>query len=80
VTNLVRFSEELDLLAVEMQQAVSTNKFELSAAVQEYGIDDSHPGSTLKRCESGKGLAGALMRDDTLRVDLRQIAAKFFET
>src|SRR2546429_6375360 len=34
VTNLVLFSEELDKLAVEMQQAVYTNKIELTAAVR----------------------------------------------
>jgi phospholipid/cholesterol/gamma-HCH transport system substrate-binding protein len=77
VTNLVRFSEELDLLAVEMQQAVATNKFELTTAVRNLESMTAILDRLLKDVESGKGLAGALMRDDTLRVDLRQIAANF---
>jgi phospholipid/cholesterol/gamma-HCH transport system substrate-binding protein len=74
VTNLVVFSEELDLLALEMRQAVSTNKVELTAAVKHLESMSSIMERLLKDIESGRGLAGAVMRDETLRFDVRQIA------
>jgi hypothetical protein len=77
VTNLVLFSEELDKLAVEMQQAVYTNKVELTAAVRNLESMSGVLDRLLKDVESGHGLAGALMRDETLKVDLRQIAVNF---
>jgi phospholipid/cholesterol/gamma-HCH transport system substrate-binding protein len=75
VTNLVVFSEELDKLAVEMQQAVSTNKVELTAAVKHLESMSSIMERLLKDIEAGRGLAGSLMRDETLKFDVRQIAA-----
>jgi phospholipid/cholesterol/gamma-HCH transport system substrate-binding protein len=73
LTNLVLFSEELEKLAVEMQQAVATNKFELTAAVKNIESISRVLDRMVKDVESGRGLAGALMRDDTLRVDVRHI-------
>jgi len=77
VTNLVVFSEELDALAVEMQQVVSTNKVELTAAVKHLESMSSIMERLLKDIEAGRGLAGALMRDETLKFDVRQIAVNF---
>jgi phospholipid/cholesterol/gamma-HCH transport system substrate-binding protein len=77
VTNLVIFSEELDQLAIEMQQAVSTNKVELTAAVKNLESMTAILDRLLKDIDAGRGLAGALMRDETLKVDLRQIASNF---
>src|SRR5258706_7682020 len=77
VTNLVLFSEELDKLAVEMQQAVYTNKVELTAAVRNLESMSGVLDRLLKDVESGHGLAGALMRDESLKIDLRQIAVNF---
>jgi len=77
VTNLVVFSEQLDKLAVEMQQAVSTNKLELTAAVKHLESMSSIMERLLKDIEAGRGLAGALMRDESLKFDLREIAVNF---
>jgi len=77
VTNLVVFSEELENLAVEMQQTVATNKVELTAAVKHLESMSSIMERLLKDIEAGRGLAGALMRDETLKFDVRQIAINF---
>jgi hypothetical protein len=77
LTNLVLFSEELDRLAVEMQQAVATNRIELTAAVKNIESISAILNRLVKDVESGRGLAGALMRDDTLKVDVRDIAVNF---
>jgi len=77
VTNLVLFSEELDKLAVEMQQAVYTNKIELTAAVRNLNSMSTVLERLLRDVDSGHGLAGALMRDENLKIDLRQIAINF---
>jgi phospholipid/cholesterol/gamma-HCH transport system substrate-binding protein len=77
LTNLVLFSEELERLAVEMQQAVATNKVELTAAVKNIESISRVLNKMVTDVESGHGLAGALMRDDRLRVDVRQIMENF---
>ena len=73
VTNLVLFSEELDNLAVEMQQTVYTNKVELTDAVRNLNSMSAVLDRLLRDVDSGHGLAGALMRDENLKIDLRQI-------
>ena len=77
LTNLVLFSEQLDRLAVEMQQAVATNKVELTAAVKNIESISRVLNKMVMDVESGQGLAGALMRDDRLRIDVRQIVENF---
>lgn len=77
VTNLVIFSEELDKLAVEMQQAVATNKVELTAAAKNLQSMTRILEKLLKDVDSGHGLAGALIRDENLRIDLRHVVANF---
>jgi hypothetical protein len=74
VTNLVQFSDQLNLLAIEMQQAVSTNKVELNAAIKNLGSMTTVLDRLLKDVDAGRGLAGALIRDENLKIDLRQIA------
>ena len=77
VTNLVYFSDELNRLSYEMRQTVSTNRAELSAAVKNFESISAVLDRLLKDVDSGHGLAGALVRDDTLKVDLKQIASNF---
>ena len=75
MTNLVYFSEQMKGLAEEMSAAVATNKIQLSAALKSINSISSVLEEMVKDVESGRGLAGALMRDDTLRVDVREMIA-----
>ena len=79
MTNLVLFSERMQSLAEEMEQAVATNKIELSAALKSINSISKVLERMVNDVESGRGLAGALMRDDTLRVDVRQMATYLLE-
>jgi phospholipid/cholesterol/gamma-HCH transport system substrate-binding protein len=75
MTNLVSFSEQMKGLAEEMSAAVATNKIELSAALRSINSISKVLEQMVNDVESGRGLAGALMRDDTLRVDVREMIA-----
>ncbi len=73
VSNLVRFSAELDQLSAEMTQTVASNRTELTAAVR--SLDTT--ARTLERLayavEEGQGVAGALIKDQQLKASLVHI-------
>jgi len=75
VSNLVRFSEELDNLADEMNATVITNRVELTKAVKNLEATTRVLQRLANDIEAGKGLAGALVKDERLKTNLVQTAA-----
>ena len=70
VSNLVRFSAELDNLAGEMQLTVATNRIELTKAVKNLERTTAVLERLATDVESGKGLAGTLIKDQQLQLNL----------
>jgi phospholipid/cholesterol/gamma-HCH transport system substrate-binding protein len=75
MSNLVKFSEELDKLALEMTLTVATNRIELTKGVKNL----ERTGAALERLvddvEAGKGLAGTLMKDQELKFNISNVAS-----
>jgi phospholipid/cholesterol/gamma-HCH transport system substrate-binding protein len=67
VSNLVQFSDQLNTVATELSQLVATNRVEFTKAVT--SLDNT--AEVLERLaysvEEGRGLAGALLKDDELK-------------
>jgi len=70
VSNLVRFSEDLEMLASEMTQAVITNRVELTKAVKNLEATTQVLQRLAHQVEAGKGLAGSLIMDDQLKINV----------
>ena len=75
VSNLVQFSDQLSMVATELSQLVATNRFELTKAIN--SLDNT--AQVLERLaygvEEGRGLAGALLKDDQLKKQIGNLVA-----
>lgn len=74
VSNLVHFSDQLNTVATELAQLVATNRIEFTKAIN--SLDNT--AEVLERLaysvEEGRGLAGALIKDDQLKQRIVNIA------
>jgi phospholipid/cholesterol/gamma-HCH transport system substrate-binding protein len=66
MSNLVLFSREINDLADELQQVVSTNKADWAAAVKNIESSTEMMKSLLSDLHAGKGLAGSLLNNEAL--------------
>jgi hypothetical protein len=75
VSNLVHFSDQLDIVATELAQLVATNRIEFTKAIN--SLDNT--AEVLERLaysvEEGRGLAGALLKDDQLKDRITSLVA-----
>lgn len=75
VSNLVHFSDQLDIVATELAQLVATNRIEFTKAIN--SLDNT--AEVLERLaysvEEGRGLAGALLKDDQLKNQISGLVA-----
>ena len=67
ISNLVHFSQQLDLVSTELQLAVSTNRGGITAAIENLQTGTLHLSGLLNDLQAGKGLAGSLLKDDHLQ-------------
>lgn len=69
VSNLVFFTEQLNGVAEELQATLATNRIEFTSAIN--NIEDSTDlvKGLLTNLEAGQGLAGKLLKDDTVAHD-----------
>jgi phospholipid/cholesterol/gamma-HCH transport system substrate-binding protein len=74
VSNLLHFSDQLSIVATELGQLVATNRIEFTKAIN--SLDNT--AEVLERLaysvEEGRGLAGALIKDDQLKDRIANIA------
>ncbi|HEY0455955.1 MAG TPA: MlaD family protein [Verrucomicrobiae bacterium] len=75
VSNLVLFSQDLDKLADEMNATVVTNRIELTKAVKNLERTTAVLERLANDIESGKGLAGSLIKDPQLQANISSTAA-----
>jgi len=75
VSNLVHFSDQLSTVATELSQLVATNRVEFTKAIN--SLDNT--AEVLERLaysvEEGRGLAGALLKDDQLKNRINGLVA-----
>jgi len=77
VSNLVKFSEELDKLAAEMAQTVATNRIELTKGVQNLEKTTAVLERLANNVEAGQGLAGMLIKDEEVKFNLSNMVVNF---
>ncbi len=77
ISNMVRFSEQLDKLSDEMNQTVITNRVELTKAVKSLQTTAFALQHLVDDVESGKGLVGSVFKDTQLQINLSNLVANF---
>ena len=80
VSNLVQFSDRLNVLAQSAQAVLTTNTPALSAAFTNLQTSTSILTNLLADLQAGKGLAGGLLKDDRLSGDVARIAGNLSVT
>jgi phospholipid/cholesterol/gamma-HCH transport system substrate-binding protein len=70
LTNLARFSEDLNRLSGDLRQTIAENRSSLNGAVKNLEDSTRAIGGLAKDLDQGKGLAGALLKDEELRANL----------
>jgi phospholipid/cholesterol/gamma-HCH transport system substrate-binding protein len=66
VSNLVEFSEQLNLVSEELRLAVATNRVEITAAIKNIDTATLRINDLLQGLQSGQGLIGSLLRNPQL--------------
>jgi phospholipid/cholesterol/gamma-HCH transport system substrate-binding protein len=74
VSNLLNFSSELDQVAAELRLAVSTNRDGVTAAVKNFQAASGTLSNLVRDLNSGKGLAGGLLKDEELRRNVLEVS------
>ena len=75
LTNLVKFSDEMDKLAVSLREMVATNRHELSSAVKSLHNASAVFEGLARDIEGGKGLAGTLVKDRPFQQNVTNLVA-----
>jgi phospholipid/cholesterol/gamma-HCH transport system substrate-binding protein len=75
VSNLARFSQDLDKLAAEIHATFASNRVELSSAVKNMESAARVLSGLAEDVEAGKGVAGSLFKDEALQAQLRETFA-----
>jgi phospholipid/cholesterol/gamma-HCH transport system substrate-binding protein len=74
VSNMVRFSQELNSLSIEMSSIVATNGPEFNKAVKNLENTSEILERLAKNLEAGKGLAGMVLKDEAFQAQFFEIA------
>jgi phospholipid/cholesterol/gamma-HCH transport system substrate-binding protein len=77
VSNLGRFSDEMDKLALEMQATVATNRVEFTKAVKNLERTTAVLERVAHGVEEGTGLAGSLLAEGPLKENVSSVVSNF---
>jgi phospholipid/cholesterol/gamma-HCH transport system substrate-binding protein len=75
VSNVLRFSEQLNRVGADLQDTVGTNRPTVQAALRNLEAASAQVTNLLGGVQSGRGLAGALFKDEALARNFKQLAA-----
>lgn len=75
VSNVLRFSAQLNKVGADLQDTVGSNRPSVQAAVRNLETASAQVTNLLGEVQSGRGLAGALFKDDALARNFKQLAA-----
>jgi phospholipid/cholesterol/gamma-HCH transport system substrate-binding protein len=74
-SNLALFSLQLNDLAADLQQVLTTNKSDFAAAVKNIESSSKMMNSLLSELQAGKGLAGNLLKNEALSASVSQLVS-----
>jgi len=77
LTNFSHFTEKLNLVTLELQQTVATNRVEFTAAIKNIGSATERADRILADVEEGKGLAGALLKNEEMANHVSLMVSNF---
>jgi ABC-type transporter Mla subunit MlaD len=80
VSNLLYFSQQVNVFAASFNNVVSTNTADIANAVKNIEYSTVVLKNLLDDLQAGKGLAGSLIRDESLATNFSQIAANLSVT
>lgn len=66
VTNFSAFTEKLNLVTLELRETLASNRVELTSAMKNIERATHRADNILKEVEEGKGLAGTLLRNESM--------------
>lgn len=75
LSNLSRFSEKLNDLSGQLSATVATNGTKLAGAMSSLEHASKTADSLLTDVQAGKGLAGGLLRDESMKADMKDLVA-----
>ena len=75
VSNVLRFSEQLNRVGADLQDTVGSNRPTIQAALRNLEAASAQVTNLLGEVQSGRGLAGVLLKDDALARNVKQLAA-----
>jgi phospholipid/cholesterol/gamma-HCH transport system substrate-binding protein len=75
VSNVVYFSQQINQFAAGLENVLATNSTELAAALKNIDSSTVVLKNVLDDVQSGKGLAGTVLRNDQLATNVNMIAA-----
>jgi ABC-type transporter Mla subunit MlaD len=75
VSNVLRFSEQLNKVGADLQDTVGSSRPPVQAALRNLETASAQVTNLLGEVQSGRGLAGALLKDDVLARNFKQLAA-----
>lgn len=75
VSNVVRFSEQLNRVGADLQDTVGSSRPAVQVAVRNLEAASAQVTNILGEIESGRGLAGALFKDEALARNFKKVAA-----
>lgn len=75
VSNVLRFSEQLNRVGADVQATVGSSRPAIQAAVRNLEAASAQVTNLLGEVHAGRGLAGALFKDEALARNFKQVAA-----
>jgi phospholipid/cholesterol/gamma-HCH transport system substrate-binding protein len=75
VGNLVTFSEQLNDLAVVLNETIETNRTEMLSAVKHFEAATETMRAVLEDVHAGQGVVGSLLKDETLQRDVSLVVS-----
>ena len=75
VSNVLRFSEQLNKVGADLQDTVGSNRPSVQAALRNLETASAQVTNLLGEVQSGRGLVGALIKDEALARNFKQISA-----
>ena len=70
LSNLMAFSSKLEKLAIDIDEAIVTNRVELNESMKNFRDATASLKQMTAELQSGKGLAGGLLKDEDLRAQI----------
>ncbi len=74
VSNVLRFSEQLNKVGADLQDTVGSNRASIQAAVRNLETASAQVTNLLDGVQAGRGLAGALLKDEALARGFKQLS------